>query len=318
VSTPPIDPNDSATRSWRSWKGWIGFILGLGLLIAAAVVLSASPGMIDQLWTNLRHAPYWAIAVIISGPFLSWILVGMCLHMLLRRHGSVGRFEMLMLVGSAWLLNHLPMRPGLIGRVGYHKLVNNIRVRDAVEATVWSLVFSVLSNGLIVGLVLLVPKDMSTAGQVGVLCGPAAVVGATGMVVGVFSTNSGRLIGAFAMRYGDVLIWLLRYGAVFAALGLDASAVQIAMIAAVSQFAQLIPITGGGLGFREWGVGITARQGGHAMEAAIGADLINRAVETLWVLPIGFYSTWWVARSLRRHSATSGVASQTEDATPSQ
>jgi hypothetical protein len=315
VNSEQADSEKHTTTGWRRWKGWIGFVLGLSLLIAGAVVISASPGMIDQLWTNLRHAPLWTVTVIISGPFVSWILVGMCLHMLLTRHGRVGRIEMLMLVGSAWLLNHLPMRPGLVGRVGYHKVVNNIRVRDAVEATVWALVFSAVSNVLVVGLVLLMPTDISTTGLVGVLCAPAVVFGFLGAIIAIGSTKPGLLLGAFAVRYCDVLVWVVRYAAVFAALGLETSAVQVAFIAAASQFAQLIPITGGGLGFREWGVGITARQGGHAMEAAIGADLINRAIETLWVLPIGFYSTWWVARSLRRHNLS---ASQRSDATPSQ
>ncbi len=302
MSTPFTETEDQAPKRWQRWKGWIGFVLGVVLLVAAGVIIVASPGLIEQLWTNLRHAPRWSIAIIIAGPVVSWVFVGLCLHLLMRRHGFIGRFEMLMLVGSAWMLNYLPMRPGLVGRVGYHKAINGIRVRDSVEATVWSLIFSVVSNIIVIALVLVVPIDIATPNLIGMLCAPVLIFGVLGAIVQSRSLNMGRLTIALALRYADVLIWLVRYAAVFAAIGIDANATQIAMIAAVSQFTHLIPITGSGLGFREWGVGITARQGGHAMQAAIGADLINRAIETLWVFPIGFFSTWWIAKSVRRHT----------------
>ena len=297
---------------WKRWKGWIGFALGLTLLVAAEVVIASSPGMIDELWTKLRNAPAWTVVVLAVSPVLSWVLVGLCLRVLLLRHGVVGRFEMLMLVGSAWLLNHLPMRPGLIGRVGYHKAVNNIRVRDAVEATVWSLVFGALANVMVLSITLLLPADLNAWGLSAALLSPIPLLVVASLLLR--SRNASLLLIGLMYRYADLLVWLVRYAVVFIALGIDASPVRIALVTAVSQLAQLVPITGGGLGFREWGVGLAARQGGHAMQAAMSADLINRAIETLWVLPIGLFSTWWVARRVRTEF---GSLSRTQDASPS-
>ena len=311
MNKTPVEPPDGpgaahgARGRFKAWKNWIGFAIGILLLLAAVVVLVNSPGMIERIWTQLRGAPPWTIVVLIIAPVVSWVLVGLCLRTLLLRHGTVGRVEMLMLVGSAWLLNHLPMRPGLIGRVGYHKAINNIRVRDAVEATVWSLVFGAMANALVIAITLLVPADLPVLQLAGVLLTPIVLLVIASVPARPRSRGVSLLLLGFAYRYADLLIWLVRYAVVFIALGIELSPVQIAMITAVSQFTQLIPITGGGLGFREWGVGLTARQGGHAtMQAAIGADLINRAIETLWVLPIGFYSTWWVARRVRTHRAS--------------
>ncbi len=289
-------------NGWKRWKGWIGFVLGVGLLVAAGMTIASSPGSFDDLLTSLRDAPMWAVVTIIVAPVVSWVLVGSCLRMLLLRHGRVGHIEMLMLVGSAWLLNHLPMRPGLVGRLGYHKVVNNIRIRDAVEATLWSVGFNALSNAMIIALCFVVPDGTSATRLIMVLVAPAAVIGLLGIAAGTRSRPAGLLLGGLSMRYADTLVWLVRYAAVFAAIGIEMTPVQIAMVTAVSQFAQLIPLTGGGVGFREWGVGLAAKQSGQLMQAAIGADLINRIIETIWVIPIGFYSTWWVARSFQRHA----------------
>jgi len=310
----PAPPASPRIQQWKRWKGWIGFLLGITLLVAAAVVITSSPGMIDELWVKLRGAPAWTVVVLIASPVVSWVLVGLCLRVLLLRFGTVGRCEMLMLVGSAWLLNHLPMRPGLIGRVGYHKTINNIRVRDAIEATIWSLVFGAIANVMVLSITLLVPEGLSTFTLASALLTPIPLLVLASVLIRARSRNASLLLLGLMYRYADLLIWLVRYAVVFIAIGIEASPVRIAMITAVSQLAQLIPITGGGLGFREWGVGIAARQGGHAMQAAMSADLINRAIETLWVLPIGLFSTWWVARRVRSHMES---ISRTPDASPS-
>ncbi|MBL4591239.1 MAG: hypothetical protein JKY96_04700, partial [Phycisphaerales bacterium] len=73
-------------------------------------------------------------------------------------------------------------------------------------------------------------------------------------------------------------------------------------------------------GFREWGVGLAAKKSGYAMQAGIGADLINRIVETIWVIPIGFSSSWWVARRFERVTAANNaeLVIQRSAETPSQ
>lgn len=304
------EPVQLAERRTRPrWVGWAGFVLGVLLLGGAAAVVFSDPARFAALFERLRGAPAWAVVFLLVSPLLNWLLVSACLWMLLRRHGRVGLGEMNALVGSAWLLNHLPMRPGLIGRVGYHKIVNGIRVRDAVESTLWSLGLAGVSGAMGLSLAFLVPDGSGVAAMGLVLAGPVVVLGlaATGArAVGRGSSGMVRaawMLGALAVRYADMAVWAARYAVVFWVMGAELTPVQIVMVTAVSQFAQLVPIAGGGMGLREWLVGLTAGSLAQAFDAALAGDLVNRAAETLLVVPVGLICGAVVARRLARFRA---------------
>lgn len=281
----------------------VGFVLGVVLLCAAAVYLVANPSELRAFAERIRHAPAWAVLIVLLGPVLNWVFVSQCLWALNRRHGVVGRAEMLALVGSAWLLNHLPMRPGLVGRIGYHAKVNNIRVRDSVEASIWSLVHAVIANVLGLGLALLVQPGAGLGRLTLILSIPILVLIIAAMLAETKSEQLGLMLRGLMWRYADLLVWMLRYAAAFAMLGIEITPVQIVLITAVSQVAQVIPITGGGIGFREWGVGLAATMSGGAqgidMRTAVGADLINRVAETMIVIPLGLVCTAIVTRRFK-------------------
>ena len=281
----------------------VGFVLGVVLLCAAAVYLVANPSELRAFTERIRHAPAWAVLIVLLGPVLNWVFVSQCLWALNRRHGVVGRGEMLALVGSAWLLNHLPMRPGLVGRIGYHAKVNNIRVRDSVEASVWSLVHAVIANVLGLGLALLVQPGAGLGRLTLILSIPILVLIIAAMLAETKSDQLGLMVRGLMWRYADLLVWMLRYAAAFAMLGIEITPVQIVLITAVSQVAQVIPITGGGIGFREWGVGLAATKScgaqGIDMRTAVGADLINRVAETMIVIPLGLVCTAIVTRRFK-------------------
>ncbi|MCC5823174.1 MAG: hypothetical protein LAT64_09775 [Phycisphaerales bacterium] len=302
MTTLPAEPVPRKGRP--RWVGWAGFILGVLLLIGAGVVLFSDPERFRDLIERLRGAPWWAVAFIMAGPVFNWLLVSACLWMLLRRHGRLGLGEMNALVGSAWLLNHLPMRPGLIGRVGYHKLVNGIRVRDAIESTLWSLGLAGLAGVMAFTLAWMMPAGAGVTTVVLVLAGPVGVVGVLAALARAAGwTNAFWLLGALAVRYADMGIWAARYAVVFWVMGVEVTPVQVVMVTAVSQVAQLVPIAGGGMGLREWLVGLTAGSLFQAFDAALAGDLINRAVETLIVVPVGLISGAVVARRIARFRA---------------
>lgn len=282
----------------------IGFVIGLVLLAGAAAYLISAPDQMHEFLEQLKHAPLWAVVVVIVGPIVNWVCVGLCLHALVRRHGKIGRGEMLALVGSAWLLNHLPMRPGLVGRIGYHAKINSIRVRDSIEASIWSVVHAGLANAIALGLVLLVPNDLSLVTLAGVLVLPALGVGVLAGGLSLGNQRGALLLQGFVFRSLDLFVWMLRYAAAFTMLGIGFTPIQIVMITAASQIAQLIPLTGAGFGFREWGVGIAAKMSaagsGLTMRSAIGADVINRIAETIIVIPLGLICTTIVARRFAR------------------
>jgi len=298
----PVDSpiGDEAERTAKRHKKRIGFVIGLLLLAGAAAYLLADPSTLSEFAHQIRSAPLWAKIVVLIGPLANWLFVGLCLHTLLRRHGLIGRREMLALVGSAWLLNHLPMRPGLVGRIGYHAKVNHIRVRDSIEASVWSMIHAGIANGVAVGLMLIVPRDLALSTHILILLVPLVIFLAVALLASMHSANLGRLAMGLVYRNADLLIWMLRYGAAFVMLGIEIRPIQIALITAVSQVAQIIPFTGGGFGFREWGVGIagkmTSTSASLTMRTAIMADVINRIAETIIVIPLGLFCTALVAR----------------------
>lgn len=291
----------------RVTKSRAGFFVGLVLLIGAGVYVFSSPDQVQEFAGHIKSAPLWAAIVVLVGPMLNWLFVGLCLHALMRRHGQVGRCEMLALVGSAWLMNHLPMRPGLIGRIGYHAKVNKIRVRDSIEASVWSMVLAAVANAVALGLMFLIPSDTPILMLVVYLLIPIVVFGVLALLGFVRNERFGFLMLGLVYRAGDLLVWMVRYAAAFAILGVTITPIQIALITAVSQIAQLIPITGGGLGFREWGVGLaaqmTAKGSAITMRVAVGADVINRIAETIIVIPLGMICIALVAKRVKAWNA---------------
>lgn len=269
------------------------FVLSMVLLVGAGYFVYTATDGLEGVWDSVRTAPWWMIALIILGPMGNHISVAMCLQALQSRHGKVGIIEMYVLVGSAWLFNYMPMRPGLIGRIGYHKSINNIRLRDSLESSVWSGILAGIANGLmlpIAFLMMMVPQGWS------LLLPFVPVVVAILLSMVLTGRRKKLIILALAYRQLDVIVWLGRYWLAFEVLGLDVSIGDIAVISAVSQLASLMPLTGSGIGFREWAVGLMASAGGHAMGTAMAGDLINRAAETFVVVPVGLVCTALVAR----------------------
>lgn len=305
-------PPEAGRRGRPRWLAWAGFLVGIALLLGAAFVVFSNPRAIQDLVARLREAPWWVVAFILTAPLLNWVLVSACHWMLLRRHGKVGLVEMNALVGSAWLLNHLPLRPGLVGRVGYHKLVNGIRVRDAIGCTVWSLALAGVSGMMGLGLALALAPDAGVWAAALVLAGPAVLIGLLAIGCGVLGRDRWAwLLGALSVRYADVAVWAVRYAAVFTLMGIKMTPVQVVGVTGVSLVAQLVPTFGGGLGVREWCVGLAAGAMGLSFDDALAADLVNRAAETLVVVPVGLLCGAWVARRVARvrrdRAASAGV-----------
>lgn len=283
----------------RKLRGKVMFVVGLVLLSGAGYFVYSATDGLEGVWDSIKTAPWWMIALILLAPMGNHLSVSMCLHALQSRHGKLGVREMFVLIGSAWLFNYLPMRAGLIGRIGYHKSINNIRLRDSIESSIWSGVLAGVANGVL----LLVAMLMTSLEGGWSITLPAVPVLVMFMLSAMMPGKRSRLImRALAYRQIDVIVWLGRYWLAFEVLGLDMSIGDIAMISAVSQLASLMPLTGSGLGFREWTVGLMATAGGHAMGTAMAGDLINRGAETLIVVPVGLICTALVARHWKRHT----------------
>lgn len=290
-------------------------------LLAGAVFFAIRSSAID-VFRSAAEKP-WAVAALIALPLACLGLASASFRVLTLRFGSVGRFEMFALLGAAWLLNFLPLKPGVAGRLAYHKVVNKIDFRCSVLVVVQSIVVGLACFVTQVGAALLSEAVASRLGAGEWLRGllifaplPAAAVCAfTFPRTGRFSP-CWRYSAAFAFRYADSLVWAVRYWLLFWIAGRNVGVSGASAIAGVSQSASLVPIAGNGLGVREWLVGFSARVlpkwfgDGSDVPLAFGVstELVNRACEVVVAIPVGLLCVWWLAGRRRSVLPVSGPA----------
>lgn len=287
------------------------FTIGAALVIAAVVSVARQGAGLTGVIEALRASSPRLVALLIALPFLNWLCSAASFHVLTNRYGRVGAVEMGAVIASAWLLNYLPMRPGLVGRVAYHKKVNNIPIAASVQVLAFSIGLSGVAIVVMIALLLLLGGQSSAAGATPgsrtwiALSIPAVLGLAAGLWLRARAAPSWRFISAGVFKFADVLVWAVRYWACFAVVGVELSPTQAAGIAAVTQLVLLIPLAGNGLGLREWAVGLVASSlptwfaGAAAAPTRVeglSADLVNRAAELLAALLVGLWGTMVVAR----------------------
>ncbi len=294
-----LDP-DEAPRPRSRTRRVVGFVVSVSLLALAIGVVAVRRDDIAEALDHARQAPPWMIALSVILPPLNLLLIGSSLWFITVRYGRVGFTEMISLVTSAWLLNFLPMKPGLMGRIAYHKRVNNIRVRDSAKALGESVVMSAISTALLLGVALLLLGTQSPWMVVVGIGAPGAVLLLLSAFLAARSLNLARLGAAMLLRYLDILVWIARYALLFELLDAPLTLGDTVLVTAASQLAQLVPFVGNGLGVREWGVGIAGAASGATQAVSLTADLLNRASELVLAVPLALWATARVARRLSK------------------
>lgn len=286
-------------------------LFAFGACLFALAIAAALRGNQDGLRAFRRAGEHPGdIALLIVLPLVCLTLASMSFWVLTLRFGRVTCMEMLALLGGAWLLNYLPLKPGVAGRVAYHKSVNRIDVR-------WSLV--VVAQSIGVGLCCFVLQALlasiaaerawSESQKAAMIASPllAALAGLFIPRRGVFA-HVWRYSAAFLFRYADSLVWAIRYWLLFGAAARPQGVSTSAAIASISQSASLIPFAGNGLGVREWMVGLAARSlpdwygksTSMPVVDGVSVELLNRACEVVVALPVGLLSLWWLTRRYGR------------------
>lgn len=294
----------------------IGALLGVLLFVAAigAVMMNREP--LAQAWT-LGTSDRWPLLLLAAVlPLANWVVTSGALWALLRpwrgEEGRVGFIEMMQLVGVAGLANYLPMRPGMIGRVTYHKVVNGISVGRAIRATIAKLVLSAVSIVVIVCVGLFAAEwGIATIWGIALIVlvpvgGLFISAGAMGRAGG--ATRVSNLVLGLAFSLLDMVIWMARYAATFALVGAPLNAPQAAAVTGVSQAAMVVPLTGNGLGLREWAVGLTGPLLPESLTgaapvsqpAALSADVLNRGLEVIVAVALGMVCSALIAANLRK------------------
>ena len=290
----------------------IGFAVSVVCVVALAIVLGRRPDALSAAWDSMRAAPAWALLTLLAAPFLSWVATSLMFWLHTRRFGLVRFTEMLALIAAAAMLNFLPMRPGMVGRIAYHKRVNKITIVDSSRVVFASLVTT--------GAALLVLIGVGTLGSAGGVdsiahwalwfSAPIVVTALLGLVIAATAVRRSRAplaawLWGFAGRYADSLTWVARYLAVFEVVGAPLTVQEAVAVTVISHGAMLTPAP---IGLREWAVGMTAgwqaAQGGADLTDALApgliADTIVRLSEAVLGVFIGIPAIGWMSRKMAR------------------
>lgn len=285
---------------------WLGFAIAGALLCAAAVAISGHRSEFTQAIKSVSNAHPALIAGAFALPLVNWALMGLSFWLLMKRHGPVGLKEVSCLIGAAWLLNYLPLRPGLLGRVAYHKAVHGIPVMATVRVTLTSIACAAAAIAL---LVLAAVAAATLTGDdalqfVTLAIGPTVLL-ALAALIAARTARPAHLITTVLLRYADLFVWACRYWIVFSMIDHPIAWPAAGAMAAVVQVAMLVPIVGNGLGLREWTVGLTSAalppglvsaRGTLSTTIGLAADLTNRLAEVCCAVPVGLLSAAYLAR----------------------
>ncbi len=309
------DPVDQPRHRRRVVRHAVGFVIGVALLGAAVVSVTRHGDALAMARGRIADSPWWLLAAALVFPAMHLLLAGLTFWFLTKPgadgRARVGVAEMIALVTSGNLANYLPMRPGLVGRVTYHKVVNGISVKESAIVVAQAMVctvlgVSVLLGGAWAGRVL----GLGSLAQVALLGAPALAGGVGAMVLRSGGSASWRFLAAGTARYLDMGAWAARYAIAFEMVGVRLTPLEAAAFTGVAQASMLVPLVGNGVGLREQMLGIVApnlpraisRVGGvSARPVALTADLLNRAAEVAVSVPLGLLAGAWLARRLTGH-----------------
>jgi hypothetical protein len=256
-------------------------------------------------------------------PGVNWLCTSASFWVVTRRYGRVGFGEMSALIATASLLNYLPMRPGLVGRVAYHRAINGIPVWASVKVLMAVIACSGVAAGLLISATGAAGPWASGRVAAAAVVAPGAVLAGVWGIAWAKELGWACYAGGAFFRYLDMMAWTGRYAAAFALWGSPIGLGAAAVVAAVSQAVTLFPIAGNGLGLREWGTGYTtawlaaagvvATAGAGARDVGLAADLVNRAAELVALVPIGIVGWVWVSRRVVRKAGEQGGAARESD-----
>lgn len=274
------------------WARRAGALAGLALLLAAVLLAwSRRDAIAEVAASGPTGAERWLLVAALAATIaVNVVLTGLFFTVLLRRFGRVAAADGVAVTATATLFNYLPLRPGMAGRIAWHRAADGIRVRDGVRTSVEAVAMSALVAGsFLLGVV--AARGLGAPAWVG-----AALPGAA-VLVAVIVGRRGPVVAALAIRWVEVLLWAVRAWLAFRLVGVALDLEQALAVAAVGVAATAVPLVSNGIGLREWATGLLAPAiGAGALEEGVAAELAARAVEVLAVLPLGALGAAWLVR----------------------
>lgn len=322
-SREPAGSTLQIDRGGFKHRGAIGVVVGLVALAAAVWLLTSHRADFRSAVDSIRRASPGLIAAAIALPLLNWFSTTTTFWILTRRVGNVGFVEMGALMGSAWLANYMPLKPGLVARIAYHATYNGIHPGASAKVLLQAVVLSAGAASLLIVVALGAGLVESESMRNGILIAAAAVLALLLVYGGHIAlvrmkrvqaepvSLAPAMVAAFAFRGLDALTWVLRYLIAFELVGAPIGLANATALAAVSQAVAALPLVGSVLGVREWVVGtlssflpdrtarVVAESAGTArISIGLLADLVNRVIEVVWAVVAGVVCSAWLARRI--------------------
>lgn len=307
---PPGSPGDRSKRTRRI----AGFALGMLLLAGAGWVLYSQRDAVERAWGSAREAPWWLVALALVLPLCNWLLISLSFWTMMRKYGRIGYGEMSQAIGAAWLLNYLPLRAGMVGRIAYHRAVNRISVGDSLRVMVANMAIGAVAVLAVLGISVAMGPRASAAQWGLALMGP--LLGIAGARAVLARRGKAWAADVMLIRYLDMMVWVARYAVVFAIVGAPITLAGAVAVAAACQAALIVPFIGNGLGLREWAVGLTAAalpvgalsvSGELTTATGLMADVVNRAAELAVAVPVGQWCLWKLGARVRKSKRTANT-----------
>ena len=291
--SPSISPGSRAPPS-RPLR-WAGIVIAAALLAAAVIVVVRQHDAIGHALDAMRQPAASQLGLLLGSVLANLLLTGLLFTVLISRYGKVGRVEMQALIAAATLLNFLPLRPGLFGRIAYHRTFNAIPAAASVRTVVQAMILSVVAAGYLA-------TALVVSSQLGAPLWAAVALPIPLLAAGTLRPGARIWVAAGLLRYLEVMVWAVRYHAAFALIGAPIAAESALALACLGMITMLVPFFGNGLGLREWAIGLATPilVGGDAIIAlGITADLLNRAAEVLVVLVLGLTGMGYLMKRQR-------------------
>ncbi|MCH8005404.1 MAG: hypothetical protein IH888_04130 [Planctomycetes bacterium] len=287
-------PFDNTALGRSRWLRPAALVIGVALLTSAIAVVVGRRHLIGEALEALGEPRFLDVLVLLAAVPVNLFLTGLLFYLLIRRYGRVGFLEMQALLAASTLVNFVPLRPGLFGRIAYHKTINAIPATDSAKTVAQAVLLSLLVAAYLAGALLVgswggVPLWMAVGLPVPLLA------------AGTINRPARVWCAAAGVRYLEVMVWALRYHAAFSLLGVELGPTGALALACVSMVAMLAPLTGNGLGVREWAIGLAARLLPQSdLVLGLTADLLNRTAELIMVLLLGLVGMGWLAWRVRK------------------
>ncbi|MDA0214769.1 MAG: hypothetical protein O2875_05330 [Planctomycetota bacterium] len=278
----------------------VGFVVGLALLGAAIAAIVRSAPTLDQLRAVIARPDGWLIAWAVAATIGNLVGASGMFYALVGPFGRITFLEMGKLIAASSVLNYLPMRPGLVGRVVHQEVVNAIPMRRSVLSIVEAAVIcavTVLWLALAVAMI-----RFTSARAVGAMIAALPIFCGLAFLIPEHLLWR-RFLQAIFWRWIDLLSWAVRYAVVFAMLGVELSPESAATAACISAAANMIPFLGNGLGVREWAIGLAGPVlATWTTDIGLAAELINRCLDLVVVVPLGIGVMPGIAKRIRTAS----------------